>query len=445
MRIIMPEKVKKIIAVIEAAGYEAYAVGGCVRDSVLERIPDDWDITTSARPEQVKELFSYTIDTGIKHGTVTVMMERTGFEVTTYRIDGEYEDSRHPKDVTFTGNLTEDLKRRDFTMNAMAYNDTKGLVDIFGGMEDIRTGVIRCVGDPSQRFGEDALRMMRAVRFSAQLGYKIVSDTREAMRSLAPALQNISPERIQTELVKLLMSPHPEYLRIAYETGITKQILPEFDRCMETEQDNPHHLYSVGEHTLHALQAIRPERTLRLAMLLHDIGKPVTRSTGADGIHHFYSHQEKGAEIAHNILLRLRFDNETIHKVTDLVKYHDYDIMPRPVSVRRAINKIGEALIPLLFEVKAADIQAQSDYRRKEKEKKLNAVKGIYQEIIKAGECISLKTLAVSGKDLIAAGMKPGAELGQTLNQLLELVLEHPEYNTKEYLLQEVLARQNNN
>ncbi|MBQ8596767.1 MAG: CCA tRNA nucleotidyltransferase, partial [Lachnospiraceae bacterium] len=260
--ITLPEKVKFIIDTIMDAGYEAYAVGGCIRDSILGRIPDDWDITTSATPDQVKELFKRTVDTGIQHGTVTVMLDKEGFEVTTYRIDGEYEDSRHPKEVTFTANLVEDLKRRDFTINAMAYNDKAGLVDVFEGIQDIERKMIRCVGCPKERFTEDALRMMRAVRFSAQLGYEIEENTAVAIKELAGNLVNISAERIQVELVKLVTSPHPENLRIAYETGITKVILPEFDVCMETVQNNPHHCYTVGEHTLKSMQSIQPDKVL---------------------------------------------------------------------------------------------------------------------------------------------------------------------------------------
>ena len=247
MKIQLPDKVQTIIETLTAAGYEAYAVGGCIRDCVLGRLPNDWDITTSATPEETKCLFAKTFDTGIKHGTVTVLLEKEGFEVTTYRIDGDYEDGRHPKEVTFTASLEEDLRRRDFTMNAMAYNEQTGLVDIFGGIRDMEAGMIRCVGNAEERFTEDALRMLRAVRFSAQLGYRIEDGTKEAIRNLAPGLKRISAERIQTELVKLVISEHPDYLRTAYETGITKQILPEFDLCMETPQNNPHHCYNVGE------------------------------------------------------------------------------------------------------------------------------------------------------------------------------------------------------
>ncbi len=242
----LPDKVRYIITKLEAAGYEAYAVGGCVRDSLLRRTPSDWDVTTSAKPQQIKAVFRHTIDTGIQHGTVTVMLDREGFEVTTYRIDGEYEDSRHPKEVIFTANLIEDLKRRDFTINAFAYNDQSGIVDAFDGIKDLHQGIIRCVGEASERFGEDALRMLRAVRFSAQLGFSIAEDTRSAIRALAPSLAKISAERIQAELVKLLVSDHPDHMRDAYGLGITAVILPELDAAFATQQHNPHHQYTVG-------------------------------------------------------------------------------------------------------------------------------------------------------------------------------------------------------
>ena len=433
----LPEKVKQIIQTITDAGYEAYAVGGCIRDSILGRIPDDWDITTSATPWQIKALFPRTIDTGIQHGTVTVMLDKEGFEVTTYRIDGEYEDSRHPREVTFTPSLIEDLKRRDFTINAMAYNDEAGLVDIFDGMRDIEKGLIRCVGNPMERFTEDALRMMRAVRFSAQLGYEIEEQTCKAIRQLAPNLCHISAERIQAELVKLVISPHPENLRIAWETGITAVILPEFNDCMKTQQHNPHHCYSVGEHTLKAMEAIRADKVLRLTMLFHDIGKPEKLITDEKGIDHFYGHPALSEEMSRNILRRLKFDNHTIHLVSRLVRYHDYKVEPIQRNVRRAIMKVGEDIFPYLFEVKQADIDAQSDHLRQEKLKNLEDVRRIYEQIIEEQQCVSLKTLAVTGKDLIEAGMKPGKELGEVLQRLLDFVVEDPSRNKKELLLKE--------
>ncbi len=440
MKIQLPEKVAFIINTIESAGYEAYAVGGCVRDSILGRVPDDWDITTSAKPEEVKALFRRTIDTGLQHGTVTVMLDKDGYEVTTYRIDGAYEDSRHPKEVTFTANLVEDLKRRDFTINAMAYNESTGLVDVFGGMQDIEKKIIRCVGNPRERFGEDALRIMRAVRFSAQLGYDIEADTVSAIKELAYTLKNISAERIQIELIKLLVSPNPDYMRQAYELGITKVILPEWDMAMECGQNHPHHCYTVGEHTLHGLKSIEADKVLRLAMLFHDIGKPNVKAEGEDGFDHFHGHPQTGEEMTKSILRRLKFDNDTIYKVSKLVLYHDYGtgVEPSPAIVRRAVNKIGEDIFPMFLSVKKADIAAQSNYKREEKQRSLELWEQCYGEILSRQQCVSLKTLAVTGSDLIAAGMQPGKELGDVLSALLQEVLEDPSRNTKEYLLSRI-------
>lgn len=441
MVIQIPEKVNKIIKRLQEHGYDAYAVGGCVRDSLLGRIPADWDITTSAKPMEVKALFKRTVDTGLQHGTVTVLLDKEGFEVTTYRIDGEYEDSRHPKEVIFTGKLEEDLKRRDFTINAMAYNDREGLVDVFGGARDLKRQVIRCVGEPRERFTEDALRILRAVRFSAQLGFMIEEDTAKAAGELAHTLNKISAERIHTELVKLLLSPHPAYLRTAWELGITKIVLPEFDAMMQTQQNNPHHCYSVGEHTLKALETVPGDRILRLALLFHDMGKPEKRSTDEAGIDHFYGHQQVSAEIARKVMRRLRFDNDTLDKVTKLVLWHECPWECNGYSVRRVLCRIGPQLFELLLGMRKADVLAQSTYRREEKLEKLEQSRELYEEIMKRRDCISLKTLAVSGRDLIEAGMKPGKGLGETLERLLELVLREPEKNTKEYLLSRIEER----
>lgn len=437
MKIDIPDKAKYIMNTITAAGYEAYVVGGCVRDSILGREPEDWDITTSARPEVVKELFQRTVDTGIQHGTVTVMVGREGFEVTTYRIDGKYEDGRHPKEVIFTPSLEEDLKRRDFTINAMAYNDEAGLVDLFGGIRDIEAKVIRCVGDAEERFQEDALRIMRAIRFSAQLGYSIDENTKRAVSVVAPKLEKISAERIQVELVKLLVSDHPDYLRMAYEMGITKIFFPEFDIAMKTPQNHPHHCYNVGEHILHSLLQIPPRKDLRIAMLLHDIGKPATLKTDEKGITHFHGHPVVSEKMAKEILRRLKFDNETIHRVSRLVYFHDYGngIDPDLRFVRRAVNRIGDDIFPEFLMVKRADVMAQSMYMREEKLATLEKMSDYYDLICSREQCVSLKTLAVTGSDLIAEGMKPGKELGEILSRLLDIVIDNPECNTKEILL----------
>lgn len=435
MLIHLPEDVKAILHTLQEAGYEAYAVGGCIRDSLLGRRPDDWDITTSAKPQETKALFGKTIDTGIQHGTVTVIRHGRGYEVTTYRVDGEYEDGRHPKEVTFTASLKEDLRRRDFTVNAMAYNEEDGLVDLFGGRQDLEQKIIRCVGEANERFEEDALRIMRAVRFSAQLGFSIEERTKEAIRGHAGRLRQVSAERIQVELTKLVISPNPDFLRIAWETGITAVVLPEFDHLMEQPQNNPHHCFSVGEHTLHAMQAVRPDKCLRLAMLLHDVAKPLCLTTDAEGIDHFHGHAQKGERMAAQILKRLRYDNHTTELVSRLVKWHDVAIAPEKKAVRRAASRMGKELFPLILEVKAADLAAQSDYQRTEKREWLERLRGLYEEIEREGNCLTIKDLAVNGRDLIQAGITPGPQLGLALQQLLEIVLEDPEKNTREYLL----------
>ena len=439
IQIQIPEKVNMIIQTLTAAGYEAYAVGGCVRDAVLGREPADWDITTSASPYEVKALFSRTIDTGLQHGTVTVMLGKEGFEVTTYRVDGEYEDCRHPKEVQFTKSLLEDLKRRDFTINAMAYNEESGLVDEFDGIGDLRRGMIRCVGNAEERFTEDALRMLRAVRFSAQLGFKLEANTRTAIRKLCGNLRKVSAERIQVELTKLLVSPHPEKIVDAWETGMTKIFLPEFDACMECEQHNPHHIYSVGEHTVRAIQQIEADKILRLVMLLHDIGKPSVKTTDEAGIDHFYGHPAVSEELAGMVLRRLKFDNETIRQVKKLVCYHDYHPSRTPAGVRRAANKIGEELFSMYLKVQRADVLAQSPDTQAEKFAALAEVEQLYEKILEENDCFTLKQLAVTGRDLMQAGIPAGPGLGEILNHLLETVLEAPGRNEKEWLLREAI------
>ena len=441
MKIVLPENVKNIIEELNKAGYEAYAVGGCVRDSILGRVPNDWDITTNAKPLDVKSIFRRTVDTGLKHGTVTVLIGKEPYEVTTYRIDGEYEDSRHPKEVSFTSDLKEDLLRRDFTINAMAYNDTDGLVDIFGGMEDIEAKVIRCVGEPKERFSEDALRLLRAIRFAAQLGYNIEEKTYEAIKELSPTLKNISAERIQAELNKILISDNPSMLKTAFETGLTAQFIPELDLCFNTVQNNPHHCYNVGDHIIKAIESIEPEKTLRLTMLLHDIAKPQCKKTGEDGIDHFHGHQIKSSEMAVEILRRLKYDNDTIDKTKRFVKYHDERLEAGTKIMRRAMNRIGADAFPDIFKVWVADVSAQSDYQREEKFVRIERNKSDYEEIIAKNECVTLKDLAVTGRDLINAGMQAGPALGEVLDQMLKDVIEEPEHNNKEYLLKQYVSK----
>ena len=441
MKIELPRKVVLIIKNLQRHGYDAYAVGGCVRDSILNRKPEDWDITTSAKPEQVKRIFRRTVDTGIEHGTVTVLIGKDGFEVTTYRVDGLYEDGRHPKEVTFTSRLEEDLKRRDFTINAMAYNDDERLVDAFGGMRDLNYHLIRCVGDPKERFSEDALRILRAVRFSAQLAFPIEPETAEAIKSLAPNLEKISAERIQAELVKLLVSDHPERIQDACELGITKVVLPEWDDMVGVKQNTPHHKYDVAAHTVHALQNVKNDKVLRLTMLFHDMGKPVMKTTDENGRDHFKGHAIASEQIAKTVMKRLKFDNDTIRKVTKLVAYHDYRMEPTGANVRRAMHEIGVELFPYYLAVRLADTKAQSSYERRGKLENTIQIRELYRNALRNKECVTLKDLAVTGTDLINLGIAPGKELGTLLNELLDMVIEDPAWNQKGKLCDYVKER----
>ena len=441
MKIELPRKVVLIIKNLQRHGYDAYAAGGCVRDSILNRKPEDWDITTSAKPEQVKRIFRRTVDTGIEHGTVTVLIGKDGFEVTTYRVDGLYEDGRHPKEVTFTSRLEEDLKRRDFTINAMAYNDDERLVDAFGGMRDLNYHLIRCVGDPKERFSEDALRILRAVRFSAQLAFPIEPETAEAIKSLAPNLEKISAERIQAELVKLLVSDHPERIQDACELGITKVVLPEWDDMVGVKQNTPHHKYDVAAHTVHALQNVKNDKVLRLTMLFHDMGKPVMKTTDENGRDHFKGHAIASEQIAKTVMKRLKFDNDTIRKVTKLVAYHDYRMEPTGANVRRAMHEIGVELFPYYLAVRLADTKAQSSYERRGKLENIIQIRELYRNALRNKECVTLKDLAVTGTDLINLGIAPGKELGTLLNELLDMVIEDPAWNQKGKLCDYVKER----
>ncbi len=446
MKIQVPEQVNDMIHKLMEHGFEAYIVGGCVRDMLLGREPEDWDITTSATPYEVKRIFKRTVDTGIAHGTVTVLLDKNHYEVTTYRLDGEYEDNRHPKEVSFTSSLMEDLKRRDFTINAMAYNEEEGFIDLFGGREDLEKGLVRCVGSAGERFDEDALRILRAVRFSAQLDFSVEEETLTALKSKVELLHHISAERIRVELTKLLVSEHPDRLRLLYETGITRIVLPEFDPMMTTGQKNIHHIYSVGEHTIHAVATIadkqntrsfgpRERMILRWTMLLHDIEKPGTITLGKDGQNHFYGHQEKGALTARRILKRLKFDNDTLNTVVHLIRWHDYRFVLTPSGMRKAVSKIGKEYMELLFEVNRADTSAKNPAKTREKYEKLAMAMKLYEDILSKGECVSIKELKINGNDLIEHGFRPGKELGELLNYLLTLVIENPEDNDKEKLL----------
>lgn len=409
VRIALPKDVKHIIDVLMENGYEAYAVGGCVRDSILGRVPGDWDITTSALPMQVKGLFRRTVDTGIQHGTVTVMLGRNGYEVTTYRIDGKYEDSRHPESVEFTPKLEEDLKRRDFTINAMAYNDEHGIVDIFDGVGDLHRKIIRCVGNAHDRFDEDALRILRAVRFSAQLGFGIEENTARAAKELAVNLKKISSERIHTEFNKMLKSPHPDYFSVADAIGIMEIVLPEY-HVMSAEDKA-----FVG--TLARECACQlPERYA--AMLFMSGG---------------YS-EEGAADTAKRVLKRLKLDNDTINTASMLLRFGMLEITDDESRIRHIIYETGDKNILRILDFRAAyekcignDI---TDVRR---------MYDICNMIFERGDCVSLKNLAITGKELIAMGVPAGRQMGEILNSLLMLVLDNPQFNDREQLSKEAL------
>ncbi len=434
MRIELPKEVKRIIDMLHNHGHEAYAVGGAVRDAILGRKPGDWDITTDAFPSEIKSIFKKTVDTGIEHGTVTVLMGGKGYEVTTYRIDGEYYDSRHPSSVEFTGNLREDLLRRDFTINAMAYNDTDGLIDEFGGLDDIKIGIIRCVGNARERFSEDALRMLRAIRFSAQLGFEVDEDTQNAIRELASTIQNISSERIRDELLKTIESDNPRHVIELYNLGLTKYVLPEFDEMIRCEQNSKHHIYNVGEHTVISMENVPPNRVLRLTMLLHDTGKPIKKTMDDKGYNHFYGHPVESARIANNVLRRLKMDNATRKKVVRLVRYHDERPALDEKVIRHKIVEIGIEAFPDIFTVNRADTLAQSEYMREEKLSYINEYEKIYNHIIEEKQALSIRELEITGSDLVKMGLKEGPLIGEVLKELFEDVLNYPQHNSKDYL-----------
>ena len=429
-----PESVLDILRIFKGNGYEAYAVGGCVRDSVLGTKPKDWDITTNALPSEIKELFEKTIDTGLKHGTVTVMLAGEAFEVTTFRIDGKYEDGRHPSHVEFTGRLEDDLRRRDFTMNAMAWNEERGIVDPFGGMEDIADGIIRAVGEPGERFREDALRMLRTIRFAARLGFEIHFETLKAISENSGLISSVSSERIREELNGTLTADDPMKFALLRDTGLLKLIMPEFEACFNTPQKNPHHAYNVGEHSLRAVAAAENDKCLRWTMLLHDTGKAVTRTTDEKGIDHFHGHPAKSMEIAKNILERLRFDNRSMERIIRLIKYHDREILPQPRAVAKAVHTVGDDIFLDLLKVKRADKSAQNPLDKQKGLNYVDLIESIYNGLKSENSCLELKDLAIDGRDLLEMGFKEGREVGRALKLLFEKVLDDPSLNEKRFL-----------
>ena len=413
-----------IINVLNSNNYEAYLVGGCVRDFLLERKPTDWDIATNAKPSDIKKLFKKTIDTGLKHGTFTVVLNKKNYEITTYRKKQ---------------NLKSDLSVRDFTINAIAYHPKEGFIDPFFGVEDIKNSIVRCVGKAKERFLEDPLRMLRAIRFSSTLKFEIDENIINAIKENCHLIDQVSFERIRDEISKILCSDNPFNMVILKDTGLLKNIMPEFDICFETSQNHPYHLYNVAIHSLHTVKKIENKKHLRWTMLLHDTGKAVTKTTDSKGIDHFYNHGEQSVFIAKKVLERFKFDNKTIYKVLTLIKHHDRTISPTYKSVKKAINAVGEDIFLDLLKVQEADRRGQNLKYSNKGIEKLQKIKEIYFDVIKNNHCFKLGDLAVNGNDLIGLGFKEGKEIGNILNALLGMVIENPQLNEKEKLLKIVL------
>ena len=439
--ICLPEQVNTVLDRLEQAGYAAYVVGGCVRDALRGVSPGDYDITTAARPEQVKTVFSdcRVVETGLKHGTVTVLLDGMGFEITTFRTESGYSDGRHPDRVDFAATVEEDLCRRDFTVNAMAYSPRRGLVDCFGGAEDLRKGVIRCVGRPERRFAEDALRILRGLRFAASLGFAVEADTVRAMEENRRALDAVSAERVAVELRKLLCAPGAGRVLMEH-TRVLGQVLPELLPMEGFDQRNPHHIYTVLEHTARVVDAAPAIPVLRWAALFHDMGKPASFTLDEQGVGHFRGHGEISTAMAGDIMARLKLDNATRQRVTELVRRHDMPIEPLEKTVKRWLGRLGEEAFFDLLALKRADNLAQApEYRGRQRE--YDRLEQLAREILQGQACFTLRDLAVDGGDLLALGMRPGPGVGRMLEALLEDVLEERLPNERRALLEQARSR----
>ena len=420
----LPENARYIIDTLRRNGYSCYAVGGCVRDSLLGREPNDWDFTTSAHPNEIERVFAgcRTVNFGKEFGTVEVILDGEQYEITTYRVDGEYSDGRHPDCVSFSSSLADDLSRRDFTVNAMAYNDEDGLVDLYGGRRDLEYGVIRCVGVPSERFVEDALRILRALRFASTMGFTIEPETSDAILKGRKLLSEISAERISSELMKLLCGDNVDFILRRYRSVIAV-FIPELQGTFDFEQHNKHHNRDVYRHTVASVRNIEPDPLLRTVMLFHDIGKPMSQIVDNKGVSHYKNHPILGAAMTEEILRRLCMPKLFIDDVCELIRLHDTRFKPDTVELKRYLNTVGRGRMFRLCKVQRADTLAQSMYLREEKLKNLDAVKAELERIVQSGECYRLSMLAVDGSDLIHLGITQGREIGRVLNELLERVI----------------------
>ncbi|MBQ3502871.1 MAG: HD domain-containing protein, partial [Clostridia bacterium] len=434
-KIELTDEIKIIFDTLNNAGYECFMVGGCVRDFLLNKTPHDIDFTTNATPEEMKKCFKdfEVIETGIKHGTLTVLVNYIPYEITTYRVDGEYLDNRRPQSVKFVKDIKNDLARRDFTINAMAYNPNVGLVDCFDGMNDLKSGIIRCVNEPMQRLNEDALRILRALRFSAVLGYDIEDETRKACFALAHLLKNISAERVTVELFKTVTQPSAYKIIFDY-IDIWGVVIPEMLKMKGFNQYNPHHVHDVLKHTCVALDGAVKDLIVCLTVLFHDIGKPDSFSMDENGNGHFYGHAEKSVEITKNIFNRLKIDNDTKHQVLTLIKYHDLDLQPTERYVRRLCYKLGDLdMVKKLILVQRADNYGQAPIHD-ERIDKFNQIDEIIKKLESENLSFSLKDLAVDGNDIINIGLT-GKQVGESLKYLLEAVLNEQVANRKQDLL----------
>ena len=436
MKIKIKPEANKIIHTLQKNGFEAYAVGGCVRNAVMGIEAKDWDICTDATPDRMKQIFSgyKTVDFGLKHGTLAVISGGEKFEVTTYRIDGTYSDNRHPENVTFTDDLTIDLSRRDFTCNAMAYNDEDGLEDPFGGVKDIKRGLLRCVGNPDNRFNEDALRILRGLRFASVYGFAPERKTSEAIKRNAYLLNRIAGERIHTELDRILCGKNAEAVLRDYRE-VFAEVIPGLSETFDFPQRTPHHRYDVWEHIVHSVGKIEPDAVLRMTMLLHDIGKPRACTVDRYGANHFKGHPVISTEMARNILSRLKYSNEFSSECLLLIEYHDVRYSGSQKQIKRLLNKIGEREMRRLFKVQRADTLAQSDYLRREKLGSIETARAQLDEIIANEKCFSLKQLEIKGGDLIGMGIPKGERIGTILNTLLDEVIDEKIPNKKDVLI----------
>lgn len=434
----VPVPVNYIIQGLEQCGHEAYMVGGCVRDSILGRKPHDYDICTSATPDKILKAFpdEEIIPTGLQHGTVTILINKEPFEVTTYRIDGDYSDNRRPDNVTFTKNLVEDLQRRDFTINAMAYNPKTGLIDPFNGIDDIENQLIRCVGSAKDRFNEDALRILRAIRFEAQLGFAGFPETMFEIERQYERLKNISVERINSEFCKIVAS-NQFCVELVLYPDVFSLFIPELKDMIGFQQNNPYHAYDVFDHTIHAIEKCESDDLIvRLAVFFHDFGKPHSYQDGEDGIRHFKGHGKVSAEITDAIMKHLRFDNETRNNVVELVYYHDATFEVGKKYVKRWLNKIGEKQFRRLLEVRKADIKGQKLNYEKSRIEKIDNIEDILEEILQEQECFSLKDLAINGNDVKQAmNLEEGKDVGYWLNEILKRVMDGELNNNKDDLV----------